>query len=242
MSYENIIVEKAEGCARVTLNRPQVKNCLNTQTLTELERAFDDIERDGEVKVAVLTGSGGAFCSGADLKELRGLDPDRFATFIRLFHRVCNKIEGLQKPVIAAINAVTLAGGLEVAMSCDLRVAAEDAQLGDHHANFGGIPGGGGTQRLPRLVGMGRAKDILLTGRWLDAREAERIGLVNRVAPAGKLDETVAELVQSLVSKSPASMSAIKGLVNHGMQTDIATGLELEILAITQRPFGSPGG
>jgi len=242
MSFTNIILEKGEGFAKITLNRPQVRNCLDRQTLEELERAFEDIENDDAVRVAVLTGAGIAFSSGADLKQLRGLNSEQFAAYIRLFHRVCNKIENLTKPVVAAINGITLAGGLEVAMSCDMRIAVEDAQLGDHHANFGGIPGGGGSQRLPRLVGMSRGKEILFTGKWIDAHEAERIGLVNQVAPAGKLEEVVDEMVKALASKSPISLGTVKRLVNQGMQTDLSTGLELEIFAITQRPFGSPGG
>lgn len=242
MNFTKIILEKGEGFAKVTLNRPEVRNCLDRQTLEELEHAFEDIENDEAVKVAVLIGAGIAFSSGADLKYGMGLNSEQFASYIHLFHRVCNKIENLTKPVIAAVNGIALAGGLEVAMSCDIRIAVEDAQLGDHHANIGVIPGGGGSQRLPRLVGISRAKELLFTGKWIDAREAERIGLVNQVAPVGKLEEVVGEMVKTLVSKSPASLSTMKRLVNQGMQADVRTGLELEIFAITQSPFGRPGG
>jgi len=235
MEFSRILMEKKDGVAKITLNRPQALNAVDRETLLDLEAAAADIEQDESVRVVVITGAGRAFCAGADLKSIGASldDPLKTEEFIRLWHRAYNAIENLSKPVIAAVNGVALAGGLELVQVCDLAVAAEDAQLGDQHANFGLVPGGGGTQRLPRLIGMRRAKELLLTGRWLSAAEAKEMGLVNRVAPAGKLDEVVKEITDDLVkNKSPMASRTIKALVNKGMQADLHTGLELEIQGV----------
>lgn len=235
MEFSRILMEKKDGVAKITLNRPQALNAVDRETLLDLEAAAADIEQDESVRVVVITGAGRAFSAGADLKSIGGSldDPVKTEEFIRLWHRAYNAIENLSRPVIAAVNGVALAGGLELVQVCDLAVAAEDAQLADQHANFGLVPGGGGTQRLPRLIGMRRAKELLLTGKWLSAAEAKEIGLVNRVAPAGKLDEVVKEITDDLVnSKSPMASRTIKALVNKGLQADLYTGLELEIQGV----------
>ena len=144
------------------------------------------------------------------------------------YHTICNTIENLSKPVIAAINGLALAGGLEIVECCDIAIASEEARLGDQHANYGLVPGGGSTQRLPRLIGIRKAKELLLTGDWISAKEAEAIGLVNKAVPANKLEEVVNELATKLAERSPMASKAIKFLVNRGMQTDLATALELE--------------
>ncbi|MDO8613983.1 MAG: enoyl-CoA hydratase/isomerase family protein [Dehalococcoidia bacterium] len=234
---ERVLFGKDGGIARITLNRPEVRNCVDRQTLEELLAALDDCEGDASVRVVVLAGAGDAFSSGADLKYLRTQDARGFASFIELFHAVCRKIEALSKPVIAAVNGIALAGGLELALACDLVVAAEDAPIGDHHANIGTIPGGGSTQRLPRIVGIRRAKELIFTGERLTARQAEAMGLVNRVAPAGQLDDLVMELARSLTAKDPWVLKTAKHLINQGMQADLNTGLKMEEQAITQRRF-----
>ena len=229
MSFETIILEKADGVGKITLNRPNALNALSSKLLTELETAVQDCERDKEIKVVVITGAGRAFSAGADLKELSGSDPEKTISVIKIFHRVFNVIENLEKPVIAAINGLALAGGLELVMACDLAVLAEDAKIGDQHANFGLVPGGGGTQRLPRLIGIRRGKELMLTGVWLSPKEALEFGLVNKVAPTGRLMETVKELTDNLVKKSSMASKAIKYLVNEGMKMNLDDGLALEI-------------
>lgn len=235
MQFSRIILERRDGVAKITLNRPQVLNAIDKETLIELEAAADDIEQDETVRVVVITGAGRAFCAGADLKSVGAALDDRLKTeeFIRLWHRAYSAIENLSKPVIAAVNGMALAGGLELVEACDLAVAVESAQLGDQHANFGLVPGGGGTQRLPRLIGVRRAKELLLTGRWLSAAEAKEIGLVNWIAPEGKLDDIVKNITDDLVkNKSPMASMMIKSLVNRGMQADLSTGLELEVQGV----------
>jgi len=200
----------------------------------EIEEAIDDIKRDNAVKVVVITGKGRAFSVGADLKEVKTkvgkIEPMR--EFFQLVHRVLNAIENLSKPVIAAVNGLALAGGFEIVLACDLVIASEGAHLGDQHAHYALVPGGGSTQRTPRIIGIRKAKELLLTGDWLSANEAERVGLVNHVVPAEKLSDAVDEMVAKLVDKSPLGSAVIKNLVNRGMNTDLSTGLELEIGAI----------
>ncbi|MDO8612837.1 MAG: enoyl-CoA hydratase/isomerase family protein [Dehalococcoidia bacterium] len=232
---ERVIVKCDGQTAVITLNRPAVRNCMDRQALEELIVALDACESDPDVRVVVLTGAGDAFCSGADLKYIASQDARGFASMIRLFHEACGRLERFGKPVIAAVNGIAIAGGLELALACDLIVAAEDAELGDHHSNIGTIPGGGSTQRLPRRIGIPRAKDLIFTGRRLTAREAEAIGLVDRVAPAGKLQREVMELAASLTAKDPWVMRTAKYLINQGMQADLATGLRMEEQAITGR-------
>lgn len=235
MPFSRILLDKTDGVARITLNRADSLNAIDRETLLELAAASAEIEQDQQVRVAVITGAGRAFCAGADLNYILGTleDPLKTEQAIRLWHGTFTTIENISKPVIAAVNGLALAGGLELVAVCDLAVAAENAKLGDQHANFGLVPGGGGSQRLPRLIGVRRAKELLLTGRWLSAAEALDIGLVNRVAPAGKLEELVREITDDLVKKkSPMASRMIKGLVNRGMQADLATGLELEVQGI----------
>ncbi|MFC2039493.1 enoyl-CoA hydratase/isomerase family protein [Chloroflexota bacterium] len=235
MDITRIRYEKKDGVARVILNRPEALNSVDGQTILELEGAFEDIEYDPEVKAAVLTGAGRAFSTGLDLKYGGSCSVGEWARFIRNFHGVCNGIEDCSKPVIAAINGFCLAGGLELAMACDILIADEKAQISDHHANIGGVPGGGGSQRLPRIVGVKKAKELILTGKWLTGLEAERVGLVNQAAPAGKLEEAVWEMTRHLVDKKQSSQRAIKYLINQGMRADIRTGLRLEARLMIDR-------
>jgi len=230
VQFSNIILEKKNGIAKITLNRPQALNAIDKDTHMELQAALRNIEEDEAVRVVIITGTGRAFCAGADLKyidELLG-NPQKMAAFGQLFYDTYGMIENLSKPVIAAINGMALAGGIELLESCDIVIASEDARIGDQHANFGLVPGGGSTQRLPRLIGLRKAKELLLTGDWVTAKEAESLGLINKAVPADKLEEATMEMAQKLAERSPMASKTIKFLVNRGMQVDLYTGLQLE--------------
>jgi len=234
MGFRNIILEKTARVATIILNRPQVLNALNSEMWQEIGEALEDIEQDDTIRVAIITGNGKAFSAGADLKRAKEIlgDPKRSREYIQLIHRVLGKIESLSKPVIAVVNGIALAGGFEIVLACDIVIASEDARLGDQHAHYALVPGGGSTQRTPRTIGIKRAKEHLLTGDWYSATEAERVGLVNHVVPADKLNDAVNEMVAKLVDKSPLGSAIIKELVNQGMNTDLGTALNLEIGAV----------
>ncbi len=234
MEFKNIIFEKKNGAAWITLNRPDVMNALDAKTLEEIYEACQDIENDISIRVAVITATGRAFCTGADLTGIASIPPDKPRDyFLRLWNKTFSAIENLSVPVIAAVNGIALAGGLELIMVCDLAIAAENVKLSDQHANRGLIPGGGASQRLPRLIGIRKANELLYTGDRITAAEAERLGLINKVVPADKLEEATNELVNKLLSKSPMAMRAVKRLVNRGMEGSLNTGLEMEMLAMT---------
>ena len=239
MGFQNIKVEKKDGIGKIILNRPEIMNPLNWQTISELGEAVADVERDDAVKVVIITGSGRAFSAGGDLKFLDDVreKPSRMDDFSQLFFRVFGDLEDLPKPVIASINGMALAGGMELVMVCDLAIASEDAKLGDQHINFAIIPGGGGTQRLPRIVGLRRAKEILYTGKWISAAEAERIGLVNQVVPADKLEEATMELAKTLLGKSRSALRTIKGLANWGTRGELYAALQHELQAASKHLF-----
>lgn len=222
------------GIGRIVLDRPEVLNAISPALLHDLDAACAAVERDAAVTVVTLTGAGRAFCAGADLKAVQALAPDRerWSAFIRLWHRVFNRIEALPVPVVAGVHGLALAGGLELALVADLVIADAEARLGDQHANFGLVAGGGGSQRLPRAVGGRRAKELMLLGGWLDAAQAREWGLVNRVAPAGTLAAAVDEMAAALAAKSASASRVVKALVNRAGDTDLASGLELEIALV----------
>ena len=232
MEFINIILEKKGGVAKITLNRPQVLNALDTIALKELEAAVGDIKDDPTIRVVVITATGRAFCTGADMMG-GGTADWSLANFLRLWNTVFNAIENLSMPVVAAINGMALGGGLELVMVCDLAIAAEDARLSDQHANYGLVPGGGASQRLPRRIGITKAKELLYTGDRISPAEAERIGLINKAVPADKLEEATNELVTKLLGRSPMALKAVKRLVNRGMDSSLDAGLEMEMLAAT---------
>ncbi len=234
MEYSNIIFEKKEGVAKITLNRPDVLNALDAKTLEELGTAAEEIDGDISIRVVIITATGRAFCTGADLTGVANIPEGKPRDyFLRLWNKTFSAIENISVPTIAVIQGIAYAGGLELVMVCDLAIAADDAKLSDQHANRGLVPAGGATQRLPRLIGIRKAKEFLLTGDRISPAEAERLGLINRVVPADKLEEATNELVQNLVSKSPMAAKAVKKLVNRGMEGSLDTGLELEMLAMT---------
>ena len=227
MSFENIIYGKEKGIARITVNRPEKRNALNQAVRLELQQALRDIEEDDNIRVAIVTGAGDkAFIGGADITELKEMTPIACeARASTLGQQLYTDIENLRVPVIAMINGFCLGGGCELAMCCDIRVASENARLGQPEINIGIFPGGGGTQRLPRLVGWGKAKELLYTGRIIDAAEAERIGLVDKVVPPDELESTVTELAETIASKSPVIIRLLKKAITRGMYSNLPDGL-----------------
>ncbi len=219
------------GIARAVLNRPAQLNAISPALLEDLDRICEAVEKDRAVRVVTLTAAGRAFCAGADLKAVKELvlDAKRWSGFMRLWHRVFNRVEALPVPVIAGVHGLALAGGLELVLVADLVVMDATARLGDQHTNFGLIAGGGGSQRLPRLVGARRAKELMLLGGWVDAEQALAWGLVNRVVAAGGVAAAVEELARELARKSGGASRTAKRLVAEGLDLSLADGLELEL-------------
>jgi enoyl-CoA hydratase len=230
MDYWYILYDKSEGLAVITINRPEMRNALTQALMEELGEAIDRAEADEEVRVLILTGAGDrSFVSGADIGELGArntlteLGPDS-----RIRRGVLSRLEHLFKPSIAAVNGYALGGGCEIALACTLRIAADSARFGQPEINLGIIPGLGGTQRLTRLVGKGRAMEMILTGEPIDAREAFRIGLVNKVVPAAQLMEEARALAKKLAAKPPLALRAAKDVVDFGAEMSLAVALEFE--------------
>jgi enoyl-CoA hydratase/carnithine racemase len=230
-----------DGVARVGLSRPDQLNAINRTLLEDLDRVCETVEGDGSVRVVTLTAAGRAFCAGADLRTVRELSPDpaRWGVFMRLWHRVFNRIEALPVPVVAGVHGLALAGGLELVLVADLVVADEAARLGDQHANFGLVAGGGGSQRLPRLIGARRAKELMLLGGWLTAAQARDWGLVNRVVPAGSLTAEVEAMATSLARGSVSANRTVKALVSRAFDADLTSGLEMELHLVAAHMRGA---
>jgi len=230
VTYEYILVEREENYAVITLNRPKVLNALNRGLMAELDAAIDELAADEGVRAVVLTGAGErAFAAGADISEFNNMPSASAAAGFALFGQaVLNKIERLPKPVIAAINGFALGGGCELAMACDIRLSADTARLGQTEINLGVIPGYGGTQRLTRLVGKGAAKLLCLTGDYITAEEALRIGLVDKVVPVASLLADAKALAAKLGNKAPVAVAAIKQAIDIGTEGTLADGLAFE--------------
>jgi enoyl-CoA hydratase len=229
MSYEYLLLETRERVATVTVNRPDKLNALNARVLLELDAAFAALAADPEVGGVLLTGAGEkAFVAGADIAELAEQSPFAGRETARKGQAVLDRIERLSKPVIAAVNGFALGGGCELAMACHLRVAAEHARLGTPEVKLGLMCGYGGTQRLPRLVGRGRALEILLTGEMVDAAEALRIGLVNRVVPKDRLLAESEALLRRMLANGPLSLRATLDAVAAGLEMPLAQALDHE--------------
>ena len=226
---ENLLYEKKAAIAAVTLNRPKVLNALNRQTWKELRTVFEDARDDPEIRGAILTGAGDkAFIAGADIGELAHVTAVEAEQSSSYGQAVLDLIENLGKPVIAAVNGYALGGGCETAMACTIRLAAEHAKFGQPEVTLGLIPGGGGTQRLPRLVGKGRALQLILSGGMIDAQEAHRIGLVNEVVPAGDLLTRAEAILKQIFANAPIAVKFSLEAVNRGLETNLAEGLSLE--------------
>jgi enoyl-CoA hydratase len=229
MVYKNIVVKKKDGIATIKINRPKVLNALNQETIIEITQAFIDLEKDNKIKVAILTGEGKAFIAGADISAMSNMTPLEAKEFAELGHNMLNTIENSRLPVIAAVNGYALGGGCETLMACDIVIAGKSAKIGQPEINLGIHPGFGGTQRLPRLVGRMKAKELLLTGRNLDADEALSIGLVNNVVEDNLLMEKAEKIAGKIASKSPIQTDFIKSLVNKGADIDLNSANSLEI-------------
>ena len=229
-SFENITYEVKGSIGYITLNRPKVMNALNRRTVEELNAAFDAAKKDATVKGIILTGAGEkAFIAGADIAELSAIDGDKAGEFSEKGQETLSFIETLGKPVIAAVNGFALGGGCETAMACTIRIAAESAKFGQPEVKLGIIPGYGGTQRLPRLVGKGRALQLILTGDLIDAHEAYRIGLVNEVVPAADLISRCEAVLKQITANAPLAIQYSIAAVNEGVNTDLNSGLKWEI-------------
>ncbi|MSM39907.1 MAG: crotonase [Geobacter sp.] len=226
---ENLLLEIVEEIAVVTVNRPAALNALTMATLEELNGLVEEIDGNRGIRVAILTGAGTkAFVAGADIAMMRDMTPAQARDMALRAHRVFSAIERSPKPFIAAVNGYALGGGCELAMCCDIRIAAQTARFGQPEINLGIIPGFGGTQRLPRLIGKGRALEMILTGEMIDAQEAYRIGLVNRVVPADELMATVQGMAARLAAKGLPALRACKEAVSTGLELDLASALTCE--------------
>ena len=228
-SLENVSYAKKGSIAYVTVNRPKVLNALNKKTWENLKTAFEDARDDGALRGVILTGAGEkAFIAGADISELTQVTSVEAEKSSTVGQEVLNLIENLGKPVIAAVNGFALGGGCETAMACTIRIAVENAKFGQPEVKLGVIPGGGGTQRLPRLVGRGRALQLILTGEMISAQEAYRIGLVNEVVPAADLITRAEAILKQIFANAPLAVKYSLEAVNKGLETSLSEGLSLE--------------
>jgi enoyl-CoA hydratase len=230
MSYANIIYEFKEGIATIIFNRPKALNALNSALLDELSKVLDEIAGDEAVRVLILTGVGDkSFVAGADISELARLSSLQAKNFASQGQAIINKLEQLPIAVIAAVNGFALGGGTEIAIACDFIYASETAKFGQPEINLGLIPGFGGTQRLPRLIGMNAAKELIFTGKMITAAEALQLGLVNKVCPPEHLREEVLKIANEIAAKGRVSLRGAKQTINRGMNVDLATGCSIEI-------------
>lgn len=229
MTFETIKYEKKEKIAIIKLNREKVYNAIDSLCRNEIHKALDDCAKNKEIQALIITGHESYFCAGADINEVRALDNAVLANkFSENYQRLFQKIEEFQKPVLAAVSGFALGGGFELALSCDVRILSENASYGLSEINIGAFPAGGGTQKLPRLIGAARAKELLFTGSRISSQKAYSLGLASKVVPDGQcLTETI-KWAENLVSKSPSAIMAIKKLVNTGLNMDLNSALILE--------------
>ncbi|TFG41952.1 MAG: crotonase [Bacteroidia bacterium] len=231
MGNENIKMEKKNKVGIITLSKPDGLNILDTTMLQYLEDAMKELEEDAEIRVIIITGEKN-FSVGADIKEMKDKNPEEIETFCRFGHAMLNHVETLEKPVIAAVNGYAFGGGCELALACDIRIASENAKFGQPEVNLGIIPGFGGTQRLPLIVGVGKAKEMILTGKIIDAKEAEVIGLANMVVKGEELIDQAQNMAELIAQKGPVAVQLAKKTINESR--NIQEGLNLEIDAFVQ--------
>jgi len=229
MEFKNLMVRKSDGVGWITVNRPDKLNALNVETVEELSVAFKEFNDDAEVKAVILTGAGDkAFVAGADISEFIHLDAEKGRRYALKGQELTRFIENFRKPVIAAINGYALGGGTEFALACHIRLASENAKMGQPEVKLGLIPGYGGTQRLSRLVGKGKAMELILSGKVIDAKEAREIGLVNKVVPALSLLSEAEAMARDIVKNAPLALEYAIQAINKGMDKTLDAGLELE--------------
>jgi len=229
MMYKYLLLEKEDGIGILYINRPEAMNALNTGVLEEIIHAMGEISKDDEIQVLIITGAGDkSFVAGADIKEMHGLTAVEGREFGYIGQAAFRAIEKLEKPVIAAVNGFALGGGCELAMAADIRLASDKARFGQPEVGLGITPGFGGTQRLPRLVGEGRAMELILTANNINAEEAYRIGLVNHIYPAADLLDETRKMARKIMGNAPLAVKYSKSAINKGLQTDIDTGMAIE--------------
>ncbi len=235
MGYNTVIFEKENNIAVITLNKPKSMNSISNELMSELNCVLDLIAADNEIAVVILTGSEKVFAAGADIKEIGQINtPVKAHVFVETIQSLFNKLERLPQPVIAAVSGLALGGGCEMCMSCDIRIAADNALFGQPEIKIGVIPGAGGTQRLPRLVGVGRAKELLYTGDPIKAEEAYRIGLVNKVVPLASLMDEARALASKIAKQPGYALKTTKTVVNDGINMDLRTANAYEARSFEQ--------
>jgi enoyl-CoA hydratase len=229
VEYRNLLLTREDGIGIVTINRPQSLNTLNSEVFAEMYQMFGEIEADPEIRVVIITGSGEkAFIAGVDIREMKDKNSVDIETFIRIARQAGDRITNLRKPVIAAINGFAFGGGNELALDCDLRIASENARFGQPEINLGIVPGGGAMQKLPRLVGMAKAKEIVFTGEVFDAQTALQIGMINKVVPQDKLMDEARALARKLLSKSSVALAYAKKAINSGVDMSLPSAMDMD--------------
>ena len=227
-NYKNLLFENQEGIGILTLNRPEALNSLNIETVIEMSEIFCEVGKNPNIKVLIITGSERSFVAGADIKEMLPMSAANGQAWCQMAQRIFNMLEELPQTVIAVINGFALGGGCELAMACDIRIASDKAKFGQPEVSLGIIPGFAGTQRLPRLVGKGIAKELIFTGDIIDAQEAWRIGLINKVTTAEELLPTALAMAKRIMSRGLYAVQMAKSSIHHGLNTDLATGSVFE--------------
>lgn len=228
MKFESLIFETQDKISIIKINRPKALNALNTKVLEELDVVLDEISKDENIFVTIITGEGKAFVAGADILEMWDMNPGAARKFSELGQKVFRRIELMEKPVIAAVNGFSLGGGCELAMCCDMRIASDKAKFGMPETGLGIMPGFGGTQRLSRLAGPPKAKELIFTGYIIDAFKAEKMGLVNKVVPHDELMKEALSLCEDIASKAQGAIRYSKKAINRGFESDIETGMAIE--------------
>jgi len=228
MAYNTLLLEIADGIALLKVNRPQAMNALNQEVLLELLAAFQSLEKDENVRVIILTGEGKAFVAGADIKEMVSLTAHEARRFSKIGHSVMETMGSIGKPIIAAVNGFALGGGMELALACDFICASDDAKFGQPEINLGLIPGFGGTQRLARLIGKAKAKELIYTGQMIGSQEAKELGIVNKVFPAGDLLAVAKKAASTIASKGAWTLRLAKSAIEAGYDLDIKSGCQIE--------------
>jgi enoyl-CoA hydratase len=235
MDYQNILFQVSEGVATVTFNRPKVLNAMNSEVMTELAHALKVCDSDEAVKALILTGSGEkAFVAGADISQMQNNTPAEVTKFMELGQETLRFMETMGKPSIAAVNGFALGGGTEIALACDIRIASENARFGQPEILIGILPGWGGTQRLPRLVGMGIAKELILGGGQIDAKRAHEIGLVNKVVPLAGLMEEAKKMAGKFAALPGFALKMAKNSINYGYDMSLDNAIRLEVTSVAQ--------